>query len=272
LEEIEEIGGWRIDRVIATDGEVHEYAVSRDGHHAIMHLVTPGASSTLLHGATAQRTLVVRGKHEGNAFVVTTDAARRVSNKRRSLLPLVVLALAIAGGGVLLFTLVRPAKIKLACADCVLIVDGVEISSASFRMYASDPFLFPDRKGEDKKRAALDLLIVRAVLHARAARAGITITDVAERARAAEFAIGLRTFDVRAKLAELDEVFEEATIDRYAKAVGLANAAALFEEMRSERMAIEVGGDPAATCARAKVVVAATFLAEPYRPCVTLRL
>ncbi|MDQ3340542.1 MAG: SurA N-terminal domain-containing protein [Myxococcota bacterium] len=266
---MEEIGGWRVERLIANDGDVHEYAVSKDGKHAVMHLVAEGASSTLLHGATVRRTLVVRGKHEGRAFVVTTDAVR--AKPQRSLaLPLVVLALTIIGGGVLVSTLVRPAKSKPACVDCVLIVDGKEISSASFRMYASDPFLFPERKGEDKKRAALDLLIVRAVLHAEAVKKGITVTDVAERAQAAEFAVGLRTFDVREKLASQGETFEDATIDRYAKAVGLADRAALFAEMTIERMAIEVGGDHARACARAKVVVGNTHLAEPYRPCATL--
>ena len=265
---MEEIGGWRVERVIANDGDVHAYAVSKDGQPAVLHVVAPGKSSTLLHGATADRTLVVRGKHDGNAYVVTTDARPR-AKPRRSLFPLVVLALAIAGGGVLMFTLVRPST-KPACADCVLIVDGQEISSASFRMYASDPFLFPDRKGEDRKRAALDLLIVRAVLHAEAVRKGITITDVAERAEAADFAIGLRAFDVREKLSELGETFEPATIDRYAKAVGLPDRAALFAEMTIERMAIEVGGDHKQACARAKVVVGTTHLVEPYRPCATL--
>jgi hypothetical protein len=267
---VEEIGGWRVERVIANDGDVHEYAVSRAGQHAVLHLVAPGASSTLLHGVTVQRTLVVRGKHDGNAFVVTTDAVR--AKPRRSLvLPLAILAFAIIGGGVLIFTLVRPAKTTPACVDCVLIVDGQEISSASFRMYASDPFLFPDLKGENKKRAALDLLIVRAVLHADAVKRGVTITDTAERARAGEFAIGLRTFDVREKLAEQSETFEEATIDRYAKAVGLADRAALFAEMTIERMAIEVGGDPVAACTRAKVRIAKASLAEMYLPCGTLK-
>ena len=265
---MEEIGGWRIERVIADTGEVHAYAVSQHGTHAVLHVVAPGASSTLLHAASAGRALVVRGKHEGRAFVVTTEARPIEKPRRRLGLPLLVLAFALLGGGVVVWFLMR-AKPSPACADCVLIVDGVPVSTATFRMYASDPNVLADHKGEAKKHAALDLLVVRSVLHADAVKRGITVTDVAERARAGEFSLGLATFDVRAKLAEDGETFEDATIDRYAKAVGLADRAALFAEMRIERMAIEAGGDRRAACARAKVVVVKA-LEPPYRPCSTL--
>ncbi len=265
----EEIGGWRVEHVIAEGGDVHELAVSQGGRHAVMHMVAPGRSSTLLHAATAQRALIVRGRHDGNAFVVTSDAAPKQRPRRSLVLPMAVIVLALVGGGLAVLTLVRDNK--PACSDCVLIVDGTQISTASYRMYASDPYLFPDTKGEERKRAALDLLIVRAVLHAQAEKRGVTITDVAERARDGEFAIGLRTFDVRAKLAEDSETFTDTTVDRYAKAVGLADRAALFEEMRIERMAIEVGNsDHAAVCRSARVLVVTTFLAEPYRPCASL--
>ena len=260
---MEEIGSWRVERVIANEGDVHAYAVVKDGTQAVMHIVAPGASSTLLHGATLQRQILVRGKHEGRAFVVTTEP--RAKPRRKSfVLPLLVLVLALAGG---VLALVLWRSDAPACTDCVLIVDGAPVSSAAYRMYASDPNVLPGHA--NKQRAALDLLIVRSVLHAEAAKRGVEITDVAERARDGDFALGLRAFDLRAKLAADGEAFTAATIDRYAKAVGLASRDALFEEMRIERMAIEVGGDHAAACRRAKVVVV-KVLDPPFQPCSTL--
>lgn len=275
----EMVGGWCIERVIDDSGDVHAFAVARDGVRGMLHIVAPGASSTLLHAVTANRTLVVRGKHEGRVFVVTTATRPRTANRTRTWVLATAVLVLVAAGAAAAYAVRHTALASRSCADCVLVVDGNPISTAAYRMYVSDPYVLPARSGDDKKHAALDLLIVRSVLHARAQGSGVSVSlqDVVDRAKVADFAMGLQTIDVRAKLAEIDESFDDATIDRYAKAVGLADRQQLFDEMRIERMAIAARAqapdfDAARACASAKVVVdarVAAFLTTPYRPCST---
>ena len=261
---MEEIDGWRVGRVLAEDGDVHAYAVVRGEQRARLDIVAPGKSSTLLHAATAQRTLVVRGKHEGRAYVVTTEAAPRA--KRRSLVvPIAVVGLlaAISAVGFVMWP-----KAKPPCTDCALIVDGTRVSTAAFKIYAADPYLFPDRHGTDRQRAALDLLIVKTVL---LADADVRKLSVDAPASETEYAIGLRTFDIREKLAADGDPYDEKTIDRYAKAVGLATRAELLAVMRDERraMAARDGRTDAQICKGAHVI--AVVRVDGYVPCATLK-
>ena len=267
MEEIREIDGWRVERVLAEDGDVHAYAVVRGEQRARLDIVAPGRSSTLLHAATAQRTLVVRGKHDGRAYVVTTEAAPR--KKSKSLVVPLAIVVVLAVGGVVAYVM-RPTTAKPPCSDCVLIVDGAPVSTAAFKIYAADPYLFPERHGMDRQRAALDLLIVKTVLHADAIRRNVAL-PVDAPVSETEYAIGLRTFDIREKLAADGDPYDDKTIDRYAKAVGLATRAELLAVMRDERLAIAArdGRTDAALCAAAKVVVVLKL--DGYVPCATLK-
>ncbi len=262
---MEEIDGWRVERVLAEDGDVHAYAVVRGEQRARLDIVAQGRSSTLLHAATAHRTLVVRGKHDGRAYVVTTEAAPR--KKSKSLVVPIAIVVVLAVGGVVAYVM-RPTTAKPPCADCVLIVDGAPVSTTSFKIYAADPYLFPDRHGIDRQKAALDLLIVKTVL---LADADVRKVSVDAPASETENAIGLRTFDIREKLAADGDPYDEKTIDRYAKAVGLATRAELLAVMRDERraMAARDGRTDAQICKGARVIAVARV--DGYVPCATLK-
>ena len=269
------VEGWLVERAISTDGKVHAWAVSRDGRQAIMHVVAPGASSTLLYAATAQRELVVRGRHEGNAYVITTDQPRPVKRKSRTL-AVVALGVLVLAAGAVAVVMLRGGERATHCRDCVLEVNGVEVSSAAFRMYVSDPYLFPDRKGDDKKHAALDLLVMRALLHAGATETAPA--DLAERAARGEYVIGLERLDLRTKLVEAGDPFNGGTVERFAKSLGFPTKQALYEEMRIEYVALAARERVApdlqqwfvAACVKATIVVdnsVQRVLAVPYRPC-----
>lgn len=261
----DEIDGWRIERAIA-EGDVLAFAVVRGEQRARLDIVAPGKSSTLLHAATTDRTLVVRGKHEGRAYVVTTDAAQRVK-RRSALVPVLALAL-LAIGGAVAFVMTRDKATKRACDDCVLIVNGEAVPTSAFKIYAADPYLFPDRHGTDRQRAAMDLLIAKTVLSAEVGR---TKPPSGEPASETEYAIGLRTFDIREKLTADGDPYDDKTIDRYARTVGLSTRQDLLDYMRTERMAIAMRGDRtnAELCAAAKVTVVMKL--DGYVPCATFK-